>query len=75
MALKNLTPKQQLQLYTKLFDCHVLGNPPCNKDGSPVKIIFRGFFYVLGFLEAVKTQVSSLWNEGQSYTKLDQEKV
>jgi GT2 family glycosyltransferase len=55
MALKNLTFSQQLRLYAKLFDCHVLGNPPCNKSGSPIKIISRGIFYCLGFLDAVKT--------------------
>lgn len=71
MALKNLTPAQQLRLYAKLFDCHVLGNPPCNKGGSPIKILSRGIFYGLGFLDALKTQVKSLWNDGQIYTKLD----
>jgi hypothetical protein len=71
MALKNLTPRQQLRLYAKLFDCHVLGNPPCNKGGSPIKILSRGIFYGLGFLDALKTQVKSLWNDGQIYTKLD----
>ena len=71
MALKNLTPGQQLRLYAKLFDCHVLGNPPCNKGGSPIKILSRGIFYGLGFLDALKTQVKSLWNDGQIYTKLD----
>jgi GT2 family glycosyltransferase len=71
MALKNLTPAQQLRLYAKLFDCHVLGNPPCNKGGSPIKILSRGIFYSLGFLDALKTQVKSLWNDGQIYTKLD----
>ena len=59
MALKNLTFSQQLRLYAKLFDCHVLGNPPCNKSGSPIKIISRGIFYCLGFLDAVKTMVVS----------------
>ena len=49
MALKNLNLSQQLRLYIKLFDCHVLGNPPCNKSGSPIKIIVRGIFYCLGF--------------------------
>ncbi|MBR8830488.1 MAG: hormogonium polysaccharide biosynthesis glycosyltransferase HpsN [Chlorogloea purpurea SAG 13.99] len=75
MALKNLTPAQQLQLYGKLFDCHVLGNPPCNKSGSPIKIISRGIFYILGFLDALKTTLISVWNRGQVYTSLDEQKT
>ncbi len=75
MALKNLTFAEQLQLYSKLFDCHVLGNPPCNKGGSPIKVLVRGFFYILGFLDAIKTQIISLWNKGQIYTQLDQQKT
>jgi glycosyltransferase involved in cell wall biosynthesis len=73
MALKNLTPGQQLRLYTKLFDCHVLGNPPCNKGGSPIKIVSRGLFYSLGFLDAFSTLVKSLWQDGQIYTRQDTE--
>lgn len=75
MALKNLTPSQQLSLYSKLFDCHVLGNPPCNKSGSPLKIISRGIFYSLGFLDAVKSQIKTLWDDGQVYTKQDKNEV
>ena len=71
MALKNLTLTQQLRLYAKLFDCHVLGNPPCNKSGSPIKIITRFVFYVLGFINAFWTQTQGLWNDGQIYTNLD----
>ncbi len=69
MAQKNLTLGQQLRLYAKLFDCHVLGNPPCYKSGSPIKIASRGVFYSLGFLEALTTQIKSLFNDGQIYTK------
>ncbi|NEO87239.1 MAG: glycosyltransferase family 2 protein [Spirulina sp. SIO3F2] len=72
MALKNLTLGQQLRLYLKLFDCHVLGNPPCYKSGSPLKVASRGVFYVLGFLDALKTQVVGLWNDGQVYTRWQQ---
>jgi GT2 family glycosyltransferase len=71
MALNNLTIGQQLRLYAKLFDCHVLGNPPCNKSGSPLKILSRGIFYGLGFLDALKTRITALWDAGQVYTKLD----
>ena len=71
MALKNLTLTQQIRLYIKLFDCHVLGNPPCNKSGSPIKIITRFIFYILGFINALWTQVTSLWTDGQTYTNLD----
>ncbi|MDJ0598175.1 MAG: hormogonium polysaccharide biosynthesis glycosyltransferase HpsN [Crocosphaera sp.] len=71
MALKNLTLTQQIRLYIKLFDCHVLGNPPCNKSGSPIKIISRFIFYILGFINALWTQTKGLWDDGQIYTKLD----
>ncbi|RMF24260.1 MAG: glycosyltransferase [Cyanobacteria bacterium J083] len=71
MALKNLTPGQQLRLYRKLFDCHVLGNPPCNKSGSPIKILSRAVFYTLGWLNAVGTIVKGVWDDGQIYTRLD----
>ncbi|MEC4983549.1 MAG: hormogonium polysaccharide biosynthesis glycosyltransferase HpsN [Oscillatoria sp. PMC 1068.18] len=73
MALKNLTFSQQLRLYSKLFDCHVLGHPPCNKSGSPIKIVTRGIFYTLGFLNAVNTQIKSFWDNGQIYTRQDTE--
>ncbi|NEO98158.1 MAG: glycosyltransferase family 2 protein [Symploca sp. SIO2E9] len=75
MALKNLTLFEQLRLFARLFDCHVLGHPPCNKSGSPLKIISRAVFYTLGFFEALKTVVKSSWDAGQVYTKLDQEAV
>ncbi len=73
MALKNLTFNQQLRLYAKLFDCHVLGNPPCNKSGSPLKILTRGFFYGLGYFDALKTLFQSRWHDGneQVYTSQD----
>jgi len=71
MAQKNLTLGQQLRLYAKLFDCHVLGNPPCNKSGSFLKVLARGLFYKLGFLDALRTRLRSLWNDGQRYTRQD----
>ncbi len=71
MALKNLTLLQQIRLYIKLFDCHVLGNPPCNKSGSPIKIITRFIFYTLGFINALWTQIKGLWDDGQIYSNLD----
>jgi glycosyltransferase involved in cell wall biosynthesis len=70
MALKNLTCGQQLRLYAKLFDCHVLGNPPCNKSGSPLKILTRGIFYFMGLFDALKTIIVGLWDSGQIYTRL-----
>lgn len=75
MALKNLTLTQQLRLYAKLFDCHVLGNPPCNKGGSLLKIITRGVFYNLGFLDALKTLTQQSWDNGQVYTRQDEVSV
>lgn len=71
MALKNLTLSEQLRLYVKLFDCHVLGNPPCNKSSSPLKILTRGLFYCLGFFDALWTQIKGLWDDGQIYTRMD----
>lgn len=59
MGLKNLTPGQAMRLFSRLFDCHVLGNPPCNKSGSPIKIVTRFGFYCLGFADAVGTLVKT----------------
>ncbi|NEQ95439.1 MAG: glycosyltransferase [Cyanothece sp. SIO2G6] len=72
MAMKNLTVSQFLRLAAKLFDCHVLGNPPCYKSKSPIKMLTRGLFYTLGLGNALVTRIQSLWNDGQVYTKLDQ---
>ena len=69
MGLKNLTPNQCLRFFVKLFDCHVLGNPPCYKSSSPLKIITRGSFYIFGFLSAIQTRIKSIWDDGQIYTK------
>jgi GT2 family glycosyltransferase len=69
MGLKNLTPAQCWQFFGKLFDCHVLGHPPCNKCGSVNKILVRGAFYIFGFCSALKTQVQSIWDDGQIYSR------
>ncbi len=61
LGLKNLTVTQALRLYARLFDCHVLGHPPCNKSGSPIKIATRAIFYTLGFFKALGTVIQSLW--------------
>ncbi|MGL5196664.1 MAG: hormogonium polysaccharide biosynthesis glycosyltransferase HpsN, partial [Chroococcales cyanobacterium] len=34
LGLNNLTLSQCLRFFARLFDCHVLGHPPCNKSGS-----------------------------------------
>ncbi|MEH2246415.1 hormogonium polysaccharide biosynthesis glycosyltransferase HpsN [Nostoc sp.] len=73
LGLKNLTPTQALRLYGRLFDCHVLGHPPCNKSGSPIKIATRAFFYILGFFKALSTFIQSIWNDGQIYSRLDEQ--
>lgn len=75
LGLKNLTPSQSLRFFARLFDCHVLGHPPCNKSGSPLKTLVRGWFYILGFFKAIGTQVQSSWNDGQIYTKQDEELI
>lgn len=71
LGLKNLTFFQCVRFFARLFDCHVLGHPPCNKSGSPLKMLVRGFFYTLGFFSALGTLVTSLWHDGQIYTKQD----
>lgn len=68
MALKNLTPWQFLRLSGRLFDCHVLGNPPCNKSGSPIKIVSRFGFYTLGFLQACWTLLTTLNSQGRLFS-------
>ncbi|OLP19610.1 glycosyltransferase [Leptolyngbya sp. 'hensonii'] len=73
MALKNLTPTQCLRLSASLFDCHVLGNPPCYKSGSPLKVLSRAGFYGIGLMRAIGSQVQGLWDDGQVYTRRDQE--
>lgn len=75
MGLKNLTFSQALRLYSRLFDCHVLGRPPCHKSASPIKILTRGFFYALGFFKALATVMQSIWNDGQVYTHLDEKRA
>jgi GT2 family glycosyltransferase len=71
MGLKNLTAFECLRFFAKLFDCHVLGHSPCNKSRSPIKIITRFAFYILGFISALMTLIKSLWNDGQIYTNQD----
>lgn len=75
LGMKNLTLTQAMRLYARLFDCHVLGNPPCHKSGSPVKIVTRAGFYSLGFLKAVGTVLQSAWEDGQIYSRQDKEGV
>ncbi|MCF4966590.1 hormogonium polysaccharide biosynthesis glycosyltransferase HpsN [Nostoc sp. CMAA1605] len=75
MAMKNLTVSQALRLYARLFDCHVLGRPPCHKSGSPIKVLTRGIFYILGFFNALRSLIRSLWDDGQIYSRLDQESI
>ncbi len=70
LGLKNLTAWQCIRFFAKLFDCHVLGHPPCNKSGSPLKVLTRFGFYCLGFLDAVKTLVKTR-NRHQIYTQSD----
>lgn len=71
MGLKNLRPLELFQLAGKLFYCQVLGNPPCQKDNSPIKIASRTVFYWIGLLAALKTMAQSPWNDGQIYSRAD----
>lgn len=72
MGMKNLTGFQALRLFARLFDCHVLGRPPCHKSGSPLKILTRGCFYTIGFLSTLKTLIKSQSDNGQIYSRQDQ---
>ncbi len=69
MGLKHLTLSQCVRFYSKLFDCHVLGHPPCYKSGSPIKVVTRFVFYTLGFWDAVWTMVKGIWDNGQQYSR------
>jgi glycosyltransferase involved in cell wall biosynthesis len=71
MGFKNLTFNQNLRFFLKLFDCHVLGNPPCYKSGSPIKIFTRFCFYIIGFISTLITLIHTLWGDGQIYSRLD----
>ncbi|NJL45591.1 MAG: glycosyltransferase family 2 protein [Leptolyngbyaceae cyanobacterium SM2_3_12] len=67
LGLKNLTVGQNLRLFGRLFDCHVLGHPPCNKDPNPLKIVTRGMFYLGGLLYVGYTLVRTLGKHGRLY--------
>ncbi len=72
MGFENLTISEQLRLFARLFDCQVLGHPPCNKSGSPIKTLVRASFYIIGFLKALVTLIQSNWDNGQIYSRLDE---
>ncbi|MER3431946.1 MAG: glycosyltransferase [Leptolyngbya sp. ERB_1_1] len=74
MGLKNLTIAQSTRFFCRLFDCHVLGHPPCHKSGSLIKIASRFCFYSIGFLSAIVSIIRSIWNDGQIYTQQDEVK-
>lgn len=71
LGLKNLTLWQCVRFFSKLFDCHVLGHPPCYKDPSLRKTLTRGMFYGLGFGKACLTVLQSPWVSGQIYSQQD----
>lgn len=72
LGLNNLTLGQCLRFFARLFDCHVLGHPPCNKSGSPIKTLVRLWFYTLGFFNAVGTVLQSKFQNGQIYSQQDE---
>lgn len=72
LGLKNLTLSQCLRFFARLFDCHVLGHPPCNKSGSPIKTLVRFWFYTLGFFNALGTVLQSSFQDGQIYSHQDE---
>jgi GT2 family glycosyltransferase len=59
LGLKHLTPGQNLRLWGRLFDCHVLGHAPCNKDPHPLKALTRGGFFLWGLVYASCTLITS----------------
>ncbi|MEY3300318.1 MAG: hypothetical protein RLZZ597_3578, partial [Cyanobacteriota bacterium] len=67
LGLKNLTLGENLRLFGRLFDCHVLGHPPCNKDPNLLKVVSRGIFYGLGLAYAVYTLVTTAGRKGRLY--------
>lgn len=71
MGLKNLTLWQCLRFFVKLFDCHVLGHPPCYKSQSLSKTVIRGIFYFLGLFKALGTSIQALWSAQQIYSQQD----
>lgn len=71
MGLKNLSFWQCVRFFAKLFDCHVLGHPPCYKNPSLPKTIVRGVFYKLGFLQALGTWIRGSWDTQQIYSQQD----
>ncbi|MCU0567748.1 MAG: hormogonium polysaccharide biosynthesis glycosyltransferase HpsN [Oculatellaceae cyanobacterium Prado106] len=71
MGLKNLTLWQCVRFFSKLFDCHVLGHPPCYKSGSPIKVLTRLVFYILAFFNALWTLTQGLWDDGQRVSQQD----
>ena len=71
MGLKNLTPQQAIRLFARLFDCHVLGHPPCNKSGSPIKILSRFGFYLLGFFDALSTLIRTAGKDRRIFSLAD----
>ena len=75
MGFKNLTPLQCVRFFARLFDCQVLGHPPCNKSGSPLKTLVRSAFYTIGFVKAVATAVRSAWDDGLIYSREDGVKI
>jgi GT2 family glycosyltransferase len=71
MACKHLSFVQWWRFAKLIFDCQVLGQPPCQKSGSLVATTARGGFYLLGMLRAIATMGQSLWDDGQRYSRQD----
>jgi GT2 family glycosyltransferase len=67
LGMKNLTLGQNLRLCVKLFDCHVLGHPPCHKDPNLRKVAVRGFFYLWGWLYACYTLATTVGKRGRLF--------
>jgi GT2 family glycosyltransferase len=74
LGFKHLSLGQQIRFFAKLFDCHVLGHPPCYKSGSPLKVLVRFGCYCMGFAKALITALVGLWDDGQVYSRQDQQR-
>ncbi len=73
MGFKNLTPKQMLKFSSSLFQDQVLASLASHKSKSLPKVIGRMGSYSLGFISAIASIAQSGWNDGQVYTRLEEE--
>ncbi len=71
MAFKSLTPGQFARFSLSLFQDQVLARLSSQKSRSLPKVIGRVGSYCLGFLSTLGSLAQARWNDGQSYSRLD----